>query len=117
MKLAIESGTLIIRELAVFQRLVHHLKQHSLLGVHGLCLLPGDAEEFWVKETKILIQEISRSRIALQIVSQVRPTGGGETCCALVGTIWMIELINSESVRGDLALKILLLENVLPKLG
>ena len=106
-----------IKGLAIFQRLVHHLKQHPLLGVHGLCLLPGNAEELWVKETKILIQEVSRSRIALQIVRLARPTRSGETCCALVGTVWMIKLINSESVRRDLALKILLLENILPKLS
>ena len=65
MQLADGSRIKIIRGLTVFQRLVYYLKQHSLLRVHGLCLLPRDAEELWVKKTKILIEKVSRSRITL----------------------------------------------------
>lgn len=62
----------IIKVLAVFQRLVYYLKQYSLLMVLGLCLLPRDAEELRVKETKILIMKVRRSRIALEIISNVQ---------------------------------------------
>lgn len=50
----------------IFQGLVNHLKQQSLLRVHSLSLVSRDVEEPWIERAKVLIKKVAIPGICLQ---------------------------------------------------